>query len=113
VKDGEAIKVGILGAALIAPFALINPAASHPEVVVHAVAARDKAKAEAYAKKYGIPKAFGGPNGYQGVNGSTEPRVFFTQPAELLDDPEIDAIYNPVRAYVVPTHASESNPVFT
>lgn len=35
--------------------ALITPAKSHPEVIVYAVAARDKTKATAFAKKYGIP----------------------------------------------------------
>lgn len=34
---------------------LINPAKSHPEVVIQAVAARNKQKALAYAKKNGIP----------------------------------------------------------
>ena len=37
------------------PMALIMPARSHAEVIVAAVAARDKKKAEAYAKKHGIP----------------------------------------------------------
>jgi predicted dehydrogenase len=35
--------------------ALIQPARSHPEVIIAAVAARDGKKAQAYAKKYGIP----------------------------------------------------------
>ena len=35
--------------------ALINPAKSHPEVAIQAVAARDKQKAVSYAKKNGIP----------------------------------------------------------
>ncbi|KAF8878869.1 hypothetical protein BD779DRAFT_1553586 [Infundibulicybe gibba] len=74
------LRFGILGAAAIAPIALISPAKSHPEVVVHAVAARDIARAEAYAKKYGIEKFYGGPRGYQ----------------ELIDDPEIEVIYNPL-----------------
>lgn len=37
------------------PKALITPAKSHPEVIVYSVAARDKAKATAFAKKHGIP----------------------------------------------------------
>lgn len=36
------------------PMALILPAKSHPEVIIHAVAARDKTRAAAFAKKYGI-----------------------------------------------------------
>jgi hypothetical protein len=62
-KVEKPIKFGIIGAANIAPAALINPAKSHPDVVVLAVAARDKKRAEAFAKKYGIRKAYGS---YQG-----------------------------------------------
>ncbi|KAJ7588040.1 hypothetical protein C8J56DRAFT_940760 [Mycena floridula] len=77
VKDPKPLKFGILGAAAIAPPALILPARSHPEVLVYAVAARDKARATAFAKKHGIPKVH---NDYQ----------------ELLNDPDIDVIYNPL-----------------
>lgn len=58
------LKFGILGAAKIAPSALIIPAKTHPEVVVYAVAARSLAKAQAFAKKHGIEKAY---EGYQGI----------------------------------------------
>ena len=37
------------------PTALITPAKSHGEVIVAAVAARDRSRAETYAKKHGIP----------------------------------------------------------
>ncbi|KAJ3812505.1 NAD(P)-binding protein [Lentinula aff. lateritia] len=74
------IKFGILGAANIAPAALIIPAKSHAEVIVYAVAARDQGKAENFAKQHGIAKVYGGSDGYQ----------------QLLDDPEVDAIYNPL-----------------
>jgi predicted dehydrogenase len=47
--------------------ALIGPAKSHPEVIIQAVAARDKAKAIAYAKKHGIPQVF---DSYQGMSPS-------------------------------------------
>ncbi|KAF8216887.1 NAD(P)-binding protein [Mycena galopus ATCC 62051] len=80
LPDTTPLKIGVLGAASIAPMALILPVKSHPEVVVYAVAARSKERAAAFAKKHGIGKVFGGPNSYQ----------------ELLDDPEIDAIYNPL-----------------
>ncbi|KII96205.1 hypothetical protein PLICRDRAFT_241926 [Plicaturopsis crispa FD-325 SS-3] len=76
-KNANALKFGIIGAADIAPLALIAPAKSHPDVVIHAIAARDLTRAQAFAKKHGIPKAYGG---YQ----------------ELLDDPEIDVVYNPL-----------------
>ncbi|KAJ7224058.1 NAD(P)-binding protein [Mycena pura] len=78
--DTKPLKFGILGAAAIAPDALITPVKSHPEAVVYAVAARSKDRAAAFAKKHGIEKVFGGPTGYQ----------------ELIDDPDIDAIYNPL-----------------
>ncbi|KAF8659830.1 hypothetical protein AX16_001715 [Volvariella volvacea WC 439] len=74
------IRFGILGAAAIAPAAIITPARNHPEAVVLAVAARSKDRAAAYAKKHDIPKVYGGPTGYR----------------ELINDPEIDAIYNPL-----------------
>lgn len=65
-KEEGALRCGILGAARIAPSAIITPAKSHPEVIIHAVAARDKSRADAFAKKYKIPKAYSGPQGYQG-----------------------------------------------
>ncbi|KAJ7016267.1 NAD(P)-binding protein [Mycena alexandri] len=77
LPNSKPLKFGVLGAAAIAPDALINPVKSHPEAVVFAVAARDKERAGAFAKKHGIAKVFGS---YQ----------------ELIDDPEIDAIYNPL-----------------
>jgi len=66
-----------LGAARIAPQAIIKPAAASDEASVVAVAARDRAKAEAFANKHDIPN----------VHDSY---------AALIADPEIDAIYNPL-----------------
>jgi len=80
LADSKPLKFGVLGAAAIAPMAFIVPVKSHPEAVVYAIAARSKDRAAAFAKTHGIGKVFGGPNSYQ----------------ELLDDPEIDAIYNPL-----------------
>ena len=59
------LRFGILGAATIAPIALILPVKNHPDAVVGAVAARDQGRADAFAKKHGIPKAYGGPGSYQ------------------------------------------------
>jgi predicted dehydrogenase len=42
---------------------LITPAKSHPEVIVQAVAARDRSRAEAFAKKHGVPEV---KDSYQG-----------------------------------------------
>lgn len=55
-KQDDAIKFGILGAANIADMGFVTPAKSHPEVIVYAVAARDKTRAVAYAKSHGIPE---------------------------------------------------------
>lgn len=75
--DGAQVRIGILGAARIAPLALINPASECPEVVVSAVAARDEARAESFAAKYGIAR----------VHDSY---------ASLIADPDLDAVYNPL-----------------
>ncbi|KAF2850033.1 NAD(P)-binding protein [Plenodomus tracheiphilus IPT5] len=76
-KQEDALKFGILGAANIAPMALILPAKSHPQVIIHAVAARDKTRATAFANKHGIPVV---KNSYE----------------EILDDPAIDVVYIPL-----------------
>nr|GAT50980.1 predicted protein [Mycena chlorophos] len=75
--DSTPLRFGILGAANIAPDALIKPVKSHPEAVVYAVAARSKDRAAAFAKTHRIEKVYGS---YQ----------------ELLDDPNVDCIYNPL-----------------
>ncbi|EOD64471.1 Gfo/Idh/MocA family protein [Amycolatopsis vancoresmycina] len=71
------LRIGILGAARIAPAALIKPAASSSSVSVTAVAARSRDRAQAFATRHGIPV----------VHSSYE---------ALLADPEIDAVYNPL-----------------
>ncbi len=71
------IRVGVLGAAAIVPMALTNPARVVPEAQVVAIAARDPKRAHAFARKYHIP------------------RVHQTY-SDLLADPDIDAIYNPL-----------------
>ena len=45
------------------PMALIMPAKSHPEVIIQAVAARDREKGEKFAKANNIPEVKGS---YQG-----------------------------------------------
>lgn len=49
------LRIGILGAARIAPPAIISPAHSTPGVEVYAVAARNQERAAAFAKKHNIP----------------------------------------------------------
>lgn len=73
----EPVRIGVLGAARIAPAAVVKPARHSPEAEVVAIAARDRARADAFAKKHGVPRVF---DSY----------------AELLADPDIDAIYNPL-----------------
>lgn len=71
------IRVGVLGAAAIVPSALLKPARSVPEAQIVAIAARDPRRAEVFARKQHIS------------------RVHRTY-GDLLADPEIDAIYNPL-----------------
>jgi predicted dehydrogenase len=69
--------MGILGAARIAPVALVKPAHDVPEVTVTAVAARDAERAGTFAAKHGIPTTH-------------------TSYDALIDDPDIDAVYIPL-----------------
>jgi predicted dehydrogenase len=75
-KSSSALRIGILGAANIAPPALIKPALYNQDVIISAIAARDGKRAEAYAKKHKIARWF---NSYE----------------QLIEDPDIDAIYIP------------------
>lgn len=71
------LRIGVLGAARIAPVAVIKPAAAHPDVAVTAVAARDPERARGFAAKHAIPTA----------HATYE---------DLVADPDLDAIYNPL-----------------
>lgn len=71
------LRIGILGAANIAPMALIRPARQVPEVCVTAVAARDIERARKFAKRHSIER----------VHASYD---------ALIDDPDLDVIYNPL-----------------
>ncbi|GKZ19320.1 hypothetical protein AbraIFM66951_005549 [Aspergillus brasiliensis] len=73
-KRDDAIRIGLLGASKIAPLAVITPAKSHSEVIVAAVAARDRKRARQYAKKHNIP-------------------IVHSTYQDILDDPSIDAVY--------------------
>lgn len=70
----EPLRIGILGAARIAPAAIVAPAKATGHQLV-AVAARDLNRAEAFAQQHQIDRALGS---YQ----------------ELIDDPEINVVYN-------------------
>jgi len=71
------LRIGILGAAKIAPTALVKPARRTGRVAVVAVAARDRTRAEEFARKHEIPRVLG-------------------NYAQLVSDPDIDAVYNPL-----------------
>ncbi|MCP2279704.1 Gfo/Idh/MocA family protein [Nocardia amikacinitolerans] len=77
MTDDTRLRIGILGAARIAPAAVIQPAGRNPEVVVAAVAARDRSRAERFARKHGIPRSY---DSYQA----------------LIDAPDLDAVYIPL-----------------
>ena len=75
------IRIGILGAARIAPKAIVHPASVRGDVKIQAVAARDYARAEAFADKYSDRGAkIEALASYQAV----------------VDHPDIDLIYNPL-----------------
>ena len=73
----DRVRIGVLGAARITPMAMIRPARQVPEAVVQAVAARDPERARKFGAKHGIPT----------THASYD---------ELLADPGIDAVYNPL-----------------
>jgi predicted dehydrogenase len=77
MTNSNPIRIGILGAAAIVPMALTHPAKSVPDVQITAVAARDPKRAEKFARRHHIPRVH---ETYQ----------------NLFDDPEIDAVYNPL-----------------
>jgi predicted dehydrogenase len=71
------IRFGLLGAARITRKALIDPARKVHGGQVCAIAARDPARARAYAARHAIP-------------------TVHANYADLIADPEIDAVYNPL-----------------
>lgn len=70
----QPLRIGILGAARIAPSAIVAPAHATGHRLV-GIAARDLKRAETFAQQHQIERAYGS---YQ----------------ELIDDPEINVIYN-------------------
>jgi predicted dehydrogenase len=73
----DPVRMGCLGAARIAPAALVKPARKTLGVQVAAIAARDVARAKQFALHHGIPV----------VHDSYE---------DLLADGSVDAVYNPL-----------------
>ena len=77
--SGDRLRIGCLGAAKIAPDALIKPAAGSERAEVVAIAARDPERARAFADEHGIAQ----------VDVSYE---------ALIRNPNVDAVYNPLPA---------------
>lgn len=77
MAEKRTIRFGILGAARIAPDALIKAAHHVPEAQVVAVAARDPKRAREFAATHKIPRVL-------------------ARYDDLINDPELDAIYNPL-----------------
>jgi predicted dehydrogenase len=75
--DMDDLRFGILGAARIAPPALVRPAARVPGATVAGIAARDPQRARAFADKHGIA-------------------TVHTSYDDLIADPDIDVVYNPL-----------------
>ena len=73
----DRLRIGTLGAAQITPAALLKPARQVPGVTVTAVAARDPERARRFADKHRI-------------------RLVHPCYQALIDDPAVDAIYNPL-----------------
>ena len=73
----EPLRIGTLGAAGITPAALMEPAKEIDGVVVAAVAARDRNRAEQFAERHHIQLVY---DHYDGV----------------IDDDSLDVIYNPL-----------------
>ncbi|HKT00699.1 MAG TPA: Gfo/Idh/MocA family oxidoreductase [Rugosimonospora sp.] len=71
------VRIGVLGAARIAPAALYRPARSVPEVEVTAIAARDAGRAMSTANRYGVARVH-------------------PDYAALVADPALDAVYVPL-----------------
>jgi len=77
MKNDQTVQWGIIGCARIAATALIPGVKSSANGDVLAVASRGLEKAQEYARQFDIPRAYGS---YE----------------ELLDDPEIQAVYVPL-----------------
>jgi len=71
------LRIGVLGAARIAPAALLKPAGRVGGVNVSAIAARDPQRAQKFASKYGIGRVH-------------------TSYDDLIADPDVDAVYVPL-----------------
>jgi predicted dehydrogenase len=72
----EPLRIGILGAARISELAIVGPARATGDRLV-AVAARDRARAEAFASQHGVERVLG-------------------SYVDVVNDPEVEVVYNPL-----------------
>jgi len=77
IGSGQPLRIGVLGAARIAPMALVAPARRTGVARVVAVAARDPGRARTFAARHGIP-------------------IVAESYEALLAHPDVDAVYNPL-----------------
>lgn len=73
--QGTLVRFGLLGASRIAPRALLEPMRTNPMATACVIAARDRARASAFARQHAVHR----------VADSYE---------ELIHDPQVDAVYN-------------------
>lgn len=73
-RNPSPIRIGILAAANVAHYALVEPAKRNGAVSVDAVASRDISRAQSFAQEYSIGKAYG-------------------SYCDLMEDPAIDLVY--------------------
>ena len=71
------LRLGLLGAAAIAPRAIIKPVQVFDDVEIVSMAARDRSRAEVFAARAGIPT----------VHDTYD---------QVVTDPNVDAVYNPL-----------------
>ena len=71
------LRIGLLGAADIAPRAIVKPVQVFDDVEIVSMAARDRSRAETFADRAGIPT----------VHDTYE---------QVVTDPNVDAVYNPL-----------------
>ena len=74
---GEPLQIGTLGAAGITPAALMEPAKENDDVVVVAIAARDRSRAEHFAERHDI-------------------QLVYDHYDDVIADDSLDVIYNPL-----------------
>jgi predicted dehydrogenase len=79
MTDYAAVRIGVLGAARVAPMALLGPATANVDVEVLAIGARDVERARAFADEHSIAR----------VHASYD---------DLLADPDLNAVYIPLPA---------------